>query len=378
MADPDIPLDDYPIPMAPPTAPSAPTMMEPVRHAAISRLLPEQGYTQGLVQALLINKEAFALSIWVIDNSGSMQTRDGHRIVEGSGGVMKFAESSRWAEMQQTVEYHAQMAALMKSPTTFRLINDPGRVAGPQTFSIASADSGDSSIDHDVAVALATMQNSQPGGVTPLTQHIQVIRQTITAMQPQLRQNGTKVAIVLATDGLPTDSQGNCNSMVKQEFVNALRSLEGLPVWIVVRLFTDEDDVVQFWNDLDSQLELSLEVLDDFVSESHEIFEKNPWLTYGLPLHRMREKGFHQNIFDLLDERKLSRDEVRDFLRLLFGSYEAPDPEVDWKGFAAVVQRLVTKEKKQWNPARKKMMPWIDMKQLNHDYAPRGWFGFWK
>jgi Mg-chelatase subunit ChlD len=377
MADPDIAIvEGFPIPMAPP-APSAPVMMQQ-DDAAVMRVLAEQGYTHGLAQALATNKRAFALAVWIVDNSGSMQTRDGHRIVEGSSGAFKFVECSRWAEMQQTVEYHAQMAALMCAPTTFRLLNDPGCIAGPQIFSIANG-SG-STADQDLEVALKTMRNALPTGVTPLTQHVQAIREHIIALQSQLHQNGTKVAIVLATDGLPTDAQGYSNSVVKQEFVDTLRSLEGLPVWIVVRLCTDEDAIVEYWNALDAQLELSLEVLDDFVSEAAEVHKENPWLNYGLPLHRMREMGFHHSLFDLLDERKLSRDEVRGFMSILFGLGlidEAPDPDGDWKGFSLFVGQLVAKEKKQWDAVHKKMMPWIDMKKLNKEYGSGGLFGRW-
>ena len=46
-----------------------------------------------------------------------------------------------------------------------------------------------------------------------------------------------------------------------------------------------------YWNQVDSQVELSLDVLDDFVGEAIEIYQFNPWLTYGLPLHRAREFG---------------------------------------------------------------------------------------
>jgi len=192
-----------------------------------------------------------------------------------------------------------------------------------------------------------------------------------------LRRDGTKVVLVLATDGLPTNERGISNSSVRNEFVNSLRALEGLPVWIVVRLCTDEDDVVEFWNSLDEQLELSLEVLDDFQSEGGEVYEHNKWLNYGLPLHRMREMGFHHRLFDMLDERPLIKDELRDFFRLLFGDGNmdgVPEPEVDWKGFYQAISRLVQKEGKTWNPVSKKMEPWVDLKRLKKEYSGAGWF----
>ena len=99
-----------------------------------------------------------------------------------------------------------------------------------------------------------------------------------------LRQHGTKVAVILATDGFST-----CNESTKRYLVNALKSLEGLPVWLIIRLCTNEEDVVEFYNSLDSQLESSLEVLDEFMEETKEVYEHNKWLNYALPLHRCRE-----------------------------------------------------------------------------------------
>ena len=91
---------------------------------------------------------------------------------------------------------------------------------------------------------------------------------------------------------------------------------------------------MEFWNNLDHELELSLEVLDDFSAEAQEIAKAgNAWLNYGLPLHRMREMGFYSKLFDLLDERPLGKDELRDMVRLLFGTAHVdglPDPEADW------------------------------------------------
>jgi hypothetical protein len=195
--------------------------------------LLEQGYTRGLAEALRKNKLAFPLSIWVIDNSGSMATRDGHRLVETPAqNKVKFVACTRWAEMQQTVDYHVQMAALLQSPTVFRLLNDPGRQAGPQQFSIAERGGSIDLIDQDVAIAQSTMLNATPGGVTPLITHLQEIRQNVLELEASLRRDGTKVVVVLATDGMPTDERGMSHDSVKHQFVHTLRSLEGLPVWL--------------------------------------------------------------------------------------------------------------------------------------------------
>ena len=39
-----------------------------------------------------------------------------------------------------------------------------------------------------------------------------------------------------------------------------------------------------------------------FVSESKQVYELNPWLTYGEPMHRLRELGLHLPQLDRLDE----------------------------------------------------------------------------
>lgn len=252
----------------------------------------------------------------------------------------------------------------------FRLLNDPGRINGPQQFSIAER-RGRNCLDEDLAVALQTMRNSTPSGVTPLSQHLIEIRNNLRQMEDDLRRDGTKVVIVLATDGLPTDERGYGGSAAQNEFVQALRAFQGLPVWVVVRLCTDEENVVEFYNDLDAQLELSLEVLDDFLGEAQEVHQVNGWLNYALPIHRMREMGFSNRLFDLLDERKFTKDELRDFLYILFGSDKmdgSPDPDVDWKGFVERIDTIQKAEKKQWNPISKKVSPWIDLKRLNKDF----------
>jgi len=229
----------------------------------------------------------------------------------------------------------------------------------------------------EVDRGMAIMETAQPGGVTPLIDHIIEIRESVSQLAPKLHSDGTKVSIILATDGLPTDARGHGGTAIQQQFVRALRSLEGLPVWLVVRLCTDEDAVVEFYNDLDNQLEISMDVLDDFIGEAKEVNEHNPWLNYALPLHRLREMGYHHRVFDMLDERPFTHEEVREFCNLLLvedNSQELTDPSADWKEFSREVEKLLAQQKNQWNPIDKKVTPWINTKKLQKKYGEKKWY----
>lgn len=338
------------------------------------RSLKLQGFTEGLARSLTDNNTNFPLRIWVVDNSGSMQMNDGHKMVSTSTkNDIKLVNCTRWNEIRECVSYHVQMAALLEAPSSFRLLNHPGASVGSQQFDIAQM--GREAIPSDVQRAMDIMTKARPYGTTPLTQHVEDIYETVHAMTPSLVSEGKRVVIVLATDGLPSNSHGETSQIEKNMFSNALRKLEGLPVWVVIRLCTDDDDVVEYYNNLDEQLELSMDVLDDFVGEAKEVFDANPWLNYALPLHRMREMGFHDRVFDMLDERALTKAELRDFCRLLFGNSSfdgVRDPEVNFSGFLEDIHSLLKKEELQYNPVKRKVTPWIDVSTLNKMYGNGG------
>jgi hypothetical protein len=365
-----------------PMAPSAPAHVA-TRHYNISsgksqditeeqeKALNKQGFTTGLARSLSDNNTNFPLRIWIVDNSGSMQKADGHRIIPTTTkNDLKIVGCTRWDEIRECAQYHIEMSALLEAPTSFRLLNNPGASVGPAQFDIAQM--GTNMINSEVSKATQIMTKARPGGVTPLTEHISAIHETVQGIAHTLELEGKRVVIVIATDGLPTDDYGNASRNAKDMFVQSLRALEGLPVWLVVRLCTDEEDVVNFYNSLDDMLELSMDVLDDFVGEAEEVYEHNKWLNYALPLHRLREMGFYDRVFDMIDERTLTKGELRDFCRLLFGIHNfdgVADPAVDWKDFLSSIEMLLSKEELQYNPVKKKLLPWINIKKLNTIYG---------
>lgn len=51
-----------------------------------------------------------------------------------------------------------------------------------------------------------------------------------------------------------------------------MRLLKELPVWVVIRLCTDDHKMVDYWNNVDAQVGVSMDVLDDPLGEAKEVF----------------------------------------------------------------------------------------------------------
>lgn len=333
--------------------------------------LCRQGYPLGLAQELKLSQRAYPVRFWVIDNSESMGEADGHN-------ARGLVSCSRFSELQGAVKYHARLAGILRATTIFRLVNDPStsNVSIPQEYSVADLTTR-TTIEDDVRNASAILRQCAPMGDTPLTQQMQIVLNRIRQIAPDLQKEGHKAVVVVATDGMPTDKNGKTTWAARRAFVQTLRAMKKLPVWIVLRLCTDDSQIVKFYNGLDSIYNLPLEVIDDFIGEAKEIHNANPWLTYSQPLHRCREMGYHHRVFDLLDERLLSMDELDEFVNLLFGReamHHAPHPKDDWSGFTRVLREVVRAEGMPLNPITRSEMHWIDMEQLEKCYAKKSGF----
>lgn len=110
-------------------------------------------------QATTLN-EACPLRQCVVGTSGNMCIADGHHIAE-STNVKAVEDYTRWCQIQQAAEYHAQVASLWMAPTVFRLPDDAGTNFDPQLFSTNG--------NNDETKQ--AIQKIEPENIAPLTEH---------------------------------------------------------------------------------------------------------------------------------------------------------------------------------------------------------------
>jgi hypothetical protein len=299
--------------------------------------------------------DAFPLRIFVIDNSGSMGTPDGHRLVHDSTGRAKMLPCSRWEELLDALSWHAKVAAGLGAPTEFRLLN-------PTQYGEKLLRFG---FSNDEETQSFTRRLGDPRGQTPLCAEIQQVVRQIEELAPALRAAGQRVVLHIASDGEASDGR----------ISEQMAPLRNLPVWVVVRLCTDSDEVVSYWNNVDEELELEMDVLDDLAGEAKEVYEQNPWMCYATPMHRLREWGSPQKVLDLMDERPLNGSEICKMAGLIYGPGPAddlPNPDIDFKAFEAALIALMQQYEEVYCPVRNKIKPWFSVNKLRRKYGRFG------
>lgn len=326
------------------------TVAVSINEGGARELLCLHQWPVGLQDTLISNLKRIPFRFFICDDSGSMSSNDGKKLVE-YGGKHKVVPCTRWSELSTALEFHMSLARAASAPSEFRMLNS----SEPLLI-------GSGLNDEAAYTTLETIFKEGPRGGTPLCRHIREVIEKVKAMEHQLRSNRQLACVIIATDGESSDG----------DVAQAMTPLKNLPVWVVIRLCTDDDKVVDYWNNIDSQLELDMDVLDDFGGEAAEVKSANSWITYGLPLHRMREFGIVEKEFDLLDEALLSVEQMKRVGRLIYGAAfdSLPPPEMDIADFCSALHKANKSGgyPQTFCPLTKNLQPWFQPDRINKAY----------
>mmetsp|Transcript_60098 Transcript_60098/g.104858 ORF Transcript_60098/g.104858 Transcript_60098/m.104858 type:complete len:514 (+) Transcript_60098:72-1613(+) len=337
--------------------------------------LSELGVPWGLARLIREEDAQIALRLFLLDNSGSTSAADGHVLVGDPGQQQVMTCCSRWEEISNMALQQAGWNAHVGTPCEFMLLNPPskrtpGAFRSGIDFLRVDAALGDVEGQQDRLHHM--LKSTLPRGPTPLSTRLEEIYRRVEAELSDLVRTGQLVVLVIATDGLPTTEYSGVSSQAdRQRLVRILRKLLGdLPLHVVVRLATDDEEVVDFYNRIDEELELPLEVIDDIESEAHEVMKQgNCWLTYCPLIHALREGGTFVKLFDLLDERQLTPTESLLLARLLLqDEYEVLPQEPE--DFCMYVKDHVPNMELVYDPILKRMAPIINARVLRRAVLP--------
>jgi len=190
-------------------------------------------------------------------------------------------------ELLETVQFVIDASKMSNAPSEIRTLN------GRPPFMVGTED--------DDLTQLSNFYETSPSGRTPLCKHIKDVIAKLQIIAPDLNSRGQKACLMIATDGEATDG----------DIMEAMVPLQDLPVYVVIRLCTDDEKVVNYWNKIDKDLELQLDILDDLVGEAKEVSHHNSWMSYGEPIQRLREFGSSVSELDMLDEQAVGMDQIR-------------------------------------------------------------------
>jgi len=280
----------------------------------------------GLADMLANEDPSVALRIFLLDNSGSTSNADGHVLHKDSLGRTQSITTTRWEEICATALDQAKWNATAGVRSEFILLNPPcpqNPLAG-RDFAVVDPKNGSPAAQ--VEILRKILAQNGPRGTTPLTTRLQQLQRRLANEV----KDGRRVMLSIVTDGMPTSpNNGTTSQHDRAAFVNQLRSFTSeFNAFVVIRLATDDEDTVDYYNRIDEELELPLDILDDLKGEADEVHAcGNGWFVYTPLIHRIREGGTLEKLFDLLDERAFTMPEIAKFMELLFrGPNDAPFP----------------------------------------------------
>ena len=196
-------------------------------------------------------------------------------------------------------------------------------------------------------------------GSTPLHKITKYIKNSLSSFISDTNIKTYPVCLNIITDGEPND---------KRQFENELRYIaNNYNIFLVINLCTDNDNTIDYYNDLDTKIgsELGgLDVVDDIEGEQKEIIKAgNTFITYSYDIHVCRMAGCNSVVSDLLDENILSVFHSNKLVKELLGS---PNDLPHWTDRENYIKKVKEYNKKVYNLYYKKETDLINVDKLNN------------
>jgi len=258
------------------------------------------------------------VSIYVLDNSGSMGLKNGKMFID----EILIKQVSRWNEAVQRVQKIAQYNIERGQTAVYYLLNPQKFGTWVPRIDVVQIPAKGGNLQH--LTPLLDSRNIR--GNTPftkITKHI--TSELIARMKHPCVHSYDPVCYNLITDGMPNNRISFTNSL--RNMMHPSEDME-LSIFITVNLCTDDENVIGFYNDLDTKLGTEccgLDVIDDWIGEANEIEQLNPFLTYSQLLHISRMSGCYSKIWDEVDEKCLNPAQIHSLMLELFPNIALPN-----------------------------------------------------
>jgi hypothetical protein len=208
----------------------------------------------GLQLALIKSLKKIPIRFIITDDSGSMMTNDGHRLIGQGTKNVKMIQCTRWSELTSSLKFHAELAHASKAPTEFRLLNnsEPILVGMPKDLDGKALEAALNVFSCHLLTFVYLIAICRSSRSRPLDRHLYVTTSgrscvrfrfsfiphifspsmttfspsntpSLQEMESQLRENKQQACVVIATDGEATDG----------DIAEAMKPLQYLPVWVV-------------------------------------------------------------------------------------------------------------------------------------------------
>lgn len=257
------------------------------------------------------------ISIYVLDNSGSMNCMDGKVFVDG----ISQGKRSRWAETTNRLIKIAQYNIDRGQNAVYYLLNPitsgvwiPGRdmVAIP-------------CITNNISSLMPLCDICNVRGGTPLAKITKYITHELLVRNNHPNVNSyDPICYNLLTDGFPDDSTGFTSSLKQMIHPDPNTTLS---VFITINLTTRDQSIIDYYGTLNHQLGTEicgLDVLDEWGGEACEIEKLNPFLCYAERFHIARMAGCYNKLWDHISEYALNPQHIHGFFNEIFHGIKLP------------------------------------------------------